>query len=180
MVLVKDSKMAKECWKLVVGYEGYYEVSDFGHVRRKQTKKILKPRISNGYQMVDLRVNCSRKYCRVHRLVVCAFIGVQPTVKHEVRHFDGNKQNNRRSNLSWGTRKENEKDKIRHYRTNRGQRNGMSKLTTDQVSEIRMLLLQDNLLQRQIAKMFGVTRMTISDIKGKRSWKHVGIKNEKS
>jgi hypothetical protein len=170
MVSQKDFKVIKEYWKPVVGYEGYYEVSDIGYVRRKQTKKILKPRISNGYNMVDLRVNCDRRYHRVHRLVAYAFIGDPPTIKHEVRHFDGNKQNNCRSNLSWGTRKENEEDKIRHRRTNRGQRNGRSKLTLEQVSEIRRLLLQGNLLQRQIADIFGVTRMTISDIKGKRSW----------
>ena len=170
MVLQIDFKVVKEYWRPVVGYEEYYEVSNTGYIRRKQTKKILKPRVSNGYNMVDLRVNCDRRYHRVHRLVAHAFIGDPPTTKHEVRHFDGDKQNNCRSNLSWGTRKENEEDKIRHSKTNRGQRNGRSKLTLDQVKEIRQLLKQDNLLQRQIAKMFGVTRMTISDIKGKRSW----------
>lgn len=165
--------MDKECWKPVVGYEGYYEVSNFGYIRREQTKKILKPRISNGYNMVDLRVNGSRRYSRVHRLVAYAFIGVPPTTKHEVRHFDGNKQNNRHSNLSWGTRKDNEQDKIRHNKTNRGSRNGRSKLNEQQIIQIRKLLSQGNLLQKQIAKMFNVTRMTISDIKGKRSWANV-------
>lgn len=164
------NEMDNGYWRSVVGYEGYYEVSSIGNVRRKQTKRILKPRISNGYCMVDLRVNNIRKYHRVHRLVAFAFIGRQPTLKHEIRHFDGNKQNNNSNNLSWGTRKDNEQDKIRHNKTNRGSRNGRSKLTEKQVVQIRKLLLQGNLLQKQIAKMFNVTRMTISDIKGRRSW----------
>ncbi len=162
--------MNKELWKSVVGYEGYYEVANTGNIRRKSTKRLLKPRISNGYCMVDLRVNGDRKYHRIHRLVAYAFIGIPPTAKHEIRHSDGNKQNNYLSNLSWGTREENERDKIRHNKTNRGQRNGRSKLTLDQVKEIRQLLSKGNLLQRQIAEIFGVTRMTISDIKGGRSW----------
>jgi hypothetical protein len=147
--------MTKEQWKPVVGYEEYYEISNIGRVRRRQTGRILKPRISNGYFLVDLRVRGKRKYHRVHRLVAYSFIGIQPTLKHEVRHFDGNKQNNNSNNLSWGTREDNEFDKIRHNKTNRG---------------IRKLLLQGDLLQRQIAEMFNVTRMTISDIKGERSW----------
>lgn len=162
--------MIKEQWKPVVGYEEYYEVSNIGRVRRKQTDKILKPRISNGYFLVDLRVGGKRKYHRVHRLVAYAFVGVQPTGKHEVRHFDGDKKNNNSNNLSWGTRKDNEFDKIRHDKTNRGQRNGRSKLTSDQVIKIRELLFMGDLLQRQIAEMFSVSRMTISDIKGGRSW----------
>ncbi len=162
--------MKKERWKHVVGYEGYYEISNSGRVKRKQTGKILKPNIVNGYLLVDLRVNGKRKYNRVHRLVAYSFIGLPPTPRHEIRHFDGNKQNNNSNNLCWGTRKDNEYDKIRHNKTNRGQRNGRSKLTECQVVEIRKLLLQDNLLQRQIAAIFNVSRMTISDIKGGRSW----------
>lgn len=162
--------MVNERWKSVIEYEGYYEVSDAGRVRRTQTKRVLKPRISNGYCLVDLRANNKRRYYRVHRLVAFSFIGIQPTSQHEIRHFDGNRQNNNVTNLSWGTRKDNEQDKIRHNKTNDGQRNGRSKLTERQVLYIRELLLQGNFLQRQIAEMFNVTRMTVSDIKGKRSW----------
>lgn len=162
--------MIKELWKSVVGYEGYYDVSNTGKIRRTKTGKVLKPYISNGYCLVDLRMCGKRKYYRIHRLVAFTFIGLPPTSKHEIRHLDGNKQNNNSENLLWGTRKENEYDKIRHNKTNRGQRNGRSKLTKKQVEQIRKLLLKGDLLQRQIANMFNVTRMTISDIKGKRSW----------
>ena len=162
--------MFNEHWKPVVGYTDYYEVSNTGMVRRIQTGHILKPRISNGYCLVDLRVTCKRRYHRIHRLVAIAFIGPPPTPKHEIRHTDGDRQNNNYNNLSWGTRKDNERDKIRHNKTNRGQRNGRSKLTRKQVLQIRELLATGNFLQRQIAEMFKVTRMTISDIKGGRSW----------
>jgi predicted XRE-type DNA-binding protein len=164
--------MNREIWKPIIGYENYYEVSNIGHVKRIQTGKILKPRISNGYCLVDLRANNNRKYCRIHRLVAFAFIGFPPTANYEVRHLDGDKQNNYVDNLTWGTRRDNERDKIRHKRTNRGQRNGKSKLTTKQVMQIKELLLKGNLLQRQIADIFGVARMTISDIKCGRSWRY--------
>lgn len=155
--------MNKEYWKPIVEYENYYEISNMGRVKRIQTGLILHPRISSGYCLVDLRAKRKRKYHRIHRLVAFAFIGTQPTLKHEIRHICVD-------NLIWGTRKDNEHDKIRHNKTNRGQRNGRSKLTLEQVIQIKQLLLQGDLLQRQIANIFSVTRMTISDIKCKKSW----------
>jgi len=170
MVSVKDSKKVRELWKPVVGYEQYYEVSNLGKVRRIGSQHILRPRMSNGYCLVDLRTKPTRKYCRVHRLVAIAFIGEPPTDKHEVCHIDGDKENNIVDNLRWGTRADNERDKILHDRTNRGQRNGQAKLTPEQVAEIRLLLSKGDMLQRQIGDLFGITRQTVSDIKGGRSW----------
>ena len=65
--------MNNEYWKSIFGYEGYYEVSNIGTVRRKQTGKILKPRISNGYCMVDLRVNGKRRYHPIGRYCIVLF-----------------------------------------------------------------------------------------------------------
>ena len=71
----------------------------------------LKPGIGkNGYKLVVLGRGNPRY---IHSLVCEAFHGNRPEGK-EVRHLDGNKLNNHKDNLSWGTRKENVADSIAH------------------------------------------------------------------
>ena len=64
--------------------------------------------------MVALSVNGKLKSHLLHRLVALAFIGPQPSPKHEVCHNDGNPLNNVPGNLRWGTRSENLYDTVRH------------------------------------------------------------------
>lgn len=95
-----------EKWRDVVGYEGYYQVSDRGNVRhsRNGILRLTQRNKSARYLCVHLSVNGQSKVISVHRLVVEAFIGSQPT-GHEVRHLDGNPQNNNLDNILWGTKK---------------------------------------------------------------------------
>ena len=93
-----------EEWRMVVGYEGLYEVSNFGNVRSK--RKILKQTNYNGYQCVCLSKESNRKIHKVHRLVAIAFIPNEEN-KREVNHIDEDKTNNHVSNLEWVTPKEN-------------------------------------------------------------------------
>lgn len=111
-----------EVWRAVVGYEGYYEVSNFGrlkslsrvdykgHVRKE---RILKPtKKKNGYLHLILSKNGVRKDFLVHRLVAEAFIP-NPDNLLIVNHRDENKENNfvfvkedgsvdfQKSNLEW-------------------------------------------------------------------------------
>lgn len=95
-----------EKWKDIVGYESYYQISDIGRIKRKDTEKILKNNIRNGYEYVTLCVNGQRKKFYVHRLVAIAFIP-NPNSYEQVNHKDGNKSNNKASNLEWCTQKEN-------------------------------------------------------------------------
>jgi len=91
-----------------------YEVSNFGIVRNKKSKKIIKPFDNgHGYLSVAFWVNNNtiRKRFYVHRLVAVAFIK-NPFNKLEVNHKDGNKQNNNINNLEWVTRSENLKHKF--------------------------------------------------------------------
>lgn len=113
----------EEVWKPVVGYEGFYEVSNLGGVRsldrttlrdnrhgRQPTEikgRVMKQGIRSGYYYVNLCVNDVRKKRTVHSLVAEAFLswaGVR-----EVNHKDGNKMNNYADNLEWCTRSENHK-----------------------------------------------------------------------
>lgn len=87
-------------WKDVVGYEGIYQVSDTGKVKRVG-KKELKPKIEkNGYVRFHLSKNGIAKMELAHRLVAQAFIP-NPLNYKTVNHIDENKQNNCVSNLEW-------------------------------------------------------------------------------
>lgn len=90
-----------EVWSDVLGYEGLYEVSDQGRVRRNG--KILKPRKNlGGYLLVSLSKNGIVKTAKIHRLVASAFIP-NPQNLPEVNHKDENKTNNCLDNLEWCT-----------------------------------------------------------------------------
>ena len=95
--------MKKEYWKPVVGYEGHYQVSNFGRVKSIKFGKeiILKQRqCMNGYKLVTLYKDGKGKIILVHRLVAQAFIP-NPDNLPEVNHKDENKTNNVVTNLEW-------------------------------------------------------------------------------
>lgn len=116
-----------EEWRPVVGYEGYYEVSDQGRVRGverliKSSRgfRTLPSALLQGtrnkqtkYVQVALSREGRRKLVAVHALVAAAFIGPRPKGL-EVRHLDGNHSNDRRTNLKYGTPSQNRHDSVRH------------------------------------------------------------------
>lgn len=109
-----------EVWADIKGYEGLYQVSNYGRVKslaryRKgnadskvfQEEKVLKQYINNkGYCIVELCLDAKRKRYSVHRLVANAFIANNNN-KEQVNHIDEDKQNNYVGNLEWCTCKEN-------------------------------------------------------------------------
>jgi len=172
------SAVNTENWLPAVGYEGVYEISDHGRVKRVRAAnsttvgRILKPRVhhTSGYIQIDLCVGGCQRTIFVHRLVLVTFAGPCP-IGQECRHLDGDPTNNRLSNLAWGTHSENEADKLLHGTTfhPHGERNENAKLAEADVCEIRTLLEQ-GLTQRKIADRFGVDRTTISRIKCGKTW----------
>lgn len=119
--------MEKEVFRDVLGYEGLYQVSNYGrvkslerknifycglrkeHLERPTKEKFLNYNKSNrGYLQVCLTKNGKSKTYTVHRLVAKAFL---PNLKNkkQVNHIDGNKENNNIDNLEWVTSSENNK-----------------------------------------------------------------------
>lgn len=83
-----------------------YEVGNNGHIRNKNTKRILKTHYIDGYEYVSLRDSNRSKTVRLHRIIAESFYGLSDK-DIEVNHIDGNKKNNRLDNLEFCTRKDN-------------------------------------------------------------------------
>lgn len=104
-------------WKPVVGFEGYYEVSDSGDVRSLRTGKIMAthPAKNGGHLRLRLTDGVRKRRVFVHVLVLEAFVGPRPDGAI-TRHLDGDPTNNRLDNLAWGTPRENNQDTLLHGR----------------------------------------------------------------
>lgn len=170
-----------EQWLPVVGYEGYYEVSNEGRVRRlhsptnKAKSGFLAPgRAPNGYLRVVLSRHNHQKNASVHRLVVEAFIGPFEH-REQTNHRDGNKGNNRLGNLEKVSGSENMRHATKMGLNTaspphlQGSRHHQAKLSEEIVKVIR-ISTESN---RALARHYGVDRRTISFIRQRKTWSHI-------
>ncbi|MED2969408.1 HNH endonuclease [Bacillus subtilis] len=157
----------KEEWRRLRGLVecgDAYEVSNQGNVRNYLTGKQLKLRDKNGYSQVVLWLNRNRKDVSVHRLVALAFLK-KDAQRNYVNHKDGNKKNNKVSNLEWVTPREN---KIHAWRTGlidpQRHRELMKKVHSKPVSQISSdgLTIATYESGAEASKATGVRRDTIS------------------
>lgn len=127
--------LANETWKDVNNeFKNYYQVSNLGRVRNKNTKKLRKIllRGNGNYKRPMIRLfgnGLKDKEFRVCTLVLEAFDKKRP-INMVCRHLDGNATNNNIKNLVWGTIKENIEDKKIH------KRNDILKLTFTEIDSI--------------------------------------------
>ncbi|MEA4972347.1 MAG: NUMOD4 motif-containing HNH endonuclease [Candidatus Metalachnospira sp.] len=168
-----------EIWKDIPGYEGEYQASNFGRIKSLERKvqsvqwsthrpfmrtvpeKILKPGrfCKTGHVSVVLRKGSNGT--PVHQLIMRTFIG-EPPNGMEVLHRNGNPQDNRLSNLRYGTRTENILDVYRQGKAWR-------KLDIEDVQEIRFAFVC-GYMGVEIAEMYGVSQAVISSIKCGRTY----------
>ena len=130
----------EEIWKDIECFEGLYQVSNLGRVKRVATGRVLKGcKDRGGYLLVGLYKQGSASKKLIHRLVAQAFIP-NPEHKSEINHIDENKTNNMVSNLEWMTAKEN---------SNHGKRN-------ERVSKSNSIpIIAINLKTSEVQKYYG-------------------------
>ena len=193
----KSYTMEEEIWKPIVGYEGLYEISTLGRIKRLEKLVVNKigsnaPFLrkfperyvtdsgkSNRYSKVGLLKNKETKYFNIHRLVAEAFIP-NPDNKPEVNHIDGIKNNNTVSNLEWCTPRENTQH-ILKLRRSQSKKWGNASLSDKQVIEILEFLKENTQkgirvkhgLHAYIGRKYGVSRKVIINIYEGRVYKHL-------
>lgn len=167
-----------EIWRPIWSFEGWYDVSDQGRVKRLggtpfcPTERVLKAiPDKDGYLNVSLWKEGKEKRFKVHRLVAEAFLGSCPD-GIQVNHINLIKTDNRLCNLEYVTPEENVHHAIKNGLHPVGSRHVHAKLTESQVIEIRSALIR-GVYQEELAKRFGVSPSLVSMIARRKRWKHV-------
>lgn len=184
--------ISSEDWSGVPSHPGY-EVSSLGRVRsyvsrgprrnplRDEPVMLIPFKLKSGYLQVSLR---GVKHC-VHRLVLLAFVGPCPP-DHEASHVNGDKGDNRLSNLRWETHIQNILRCFGHGTMRRsprparygvghlrGQWRRHAKLTAVSVACMRVVYATGAFGQRQLARWFDVAPSTVHNILTRKKWTHV-------
>jgi len=173
----------EEIWKDIIGYEGIYQVSSHGRIKRiKPGKGAVVGRIlkicpdTNGYAQLNLYNEGEINHVQVHRLVAQAFLTC-PSGNHQVNHKNGDPLDNRVSNLEWVTPSQNLKHAYRVLGRNTGGAHGekapSAKLTANQVRKIRSLYASGKYTLTILGEMFGVTFQAIHYCVQRKTWKHI-------
>lgn len=90
-----------EIWKDIEGYDGAYQISNFGRVYSNKRNKVLKPsKGEKGYLTVWLSNKGKGNHIKIHRLVAAAFIP-NPDNLPQINHKDEDKTNNHVGNLEY-------------------------------------------------------------------------------
>lgn len=165
-----ETRPSAERWRPVVGWEGLYEVSSEGRVRRGG--RVMRGSVTHrGYRRVCLSGPVGRAYRPVHQLVLEAFSGPRPE-GCEASHVDGCKLNNRSDNLVWETSKENHARRPGHGTGGFGEDNSFARLTARDVLEIRSRR-KDGESFTSISRGYPVGRDAIRMVCHKETWEHV-------
>lgn len=177
----------EERWLPVVGFDGLYEVSDYGRVRslprtvqwgrdgRPVTRifhgRILRPINSNKaftLYRVTLHKGSAQHLMAIHTIVLTAFVGPCPK-GHTCNHLDGDRSNNVLSNLQWATLSEQQqharyvlkRDYTCHLRPRYGRENPISIIPN---TTLILHLQKQGFSRRSIAKQVGSSPRTVGRV----------------
>ena len=172
----------KEQWKPIPSAP-HYEASSLGCIRSWKSRngrglsanpRLMTPYVDrDGYRVVRVRTPVKGSTRKVCTLIAEAFLGPRP-VGAVVRHLNGDSADDKAWNLMWGTQKENVSDARGHGTLTRGERIANSKLTAENVAEIR----RSKMSVASIAAIFDVSESTIYRVIQGRTWAHVPQKGE--
>ena len=167
-----------EEWRPAVKWEGLYSISSCGRVRQEAKRKgtypgrMLHPSPQKkGYLAVLLSDRgVVIKTEKVANLVAYAFVGPRPEGR-QINHKNGDKTDNHPQNLEYVTNRENiiHAYSLNLINTAKGERQGSSKLTTDEA----LAILNSNESTSLLAQRYGVSRQGIWRIRKRLSWRHL-------
>ena len=127
----------------------------------------------HGYTVVSIVERGEKKQRSLHKLMATAFIP-NPKKLPQINHINGNKKDNRLSNLEWCSAKQNtqhaERIGLRRH-LDGGENNTRAKLTNTQAREIKRLV-SEGISQMEISRTFGVCQSVVSFIKLGKSYKN--------
>ena len=175
----------KEKWKTIEEFPKYL-ISNKGRIKILSTLEDKKLFVKDDGYVATTLGDGKQSYKYVHRLVAEAFIKNKHN-KPQVNHINGIKGDNRSENLEWITPAENirhaidtgllqykKKEKyIKTSKYSKGEEVNGSKLTPEEVIEIRVLWELREFKQVELAEKFGVDNSTINDIIRRKRWKHI-------
>lgn len=181
-----EEELNNEVWKDIPYYEGYYQASNLGRIRSldRHVKKWNGLKLHRGKMLLPRICKKSNKFCislskngegmgiQLSRSILLAFVGPCPKGM-ECCHNDGNSLNNRVENLRWDTPKNNQKDRIKHGTYQYGEKNKSAKLLNNDIFNIREMYATGKYTQREIARIYHLSPVTIFDIVHRKNWKHI-------
>ena len=197
--LSKELLLEHEVWRDIPTHKNLYQVSNFGRIKRLSQSRIMRNQVtfweqtfselvlkahpdSKGYPQVSL--TNPKRVARVHRLVAEAFLNPPSEELLEecrkvgsdvafVNHKDEDSNNPNILNLEWCTPAYNNKYSIYSRNNPSGSESYQAILDEDKVRDIVEMLRDKVYSQDEIADMYGVKQITISNIWTGRSWNQV-------
>lgn len=176
----------------IVGYEGVYQIGNFGTIKAMERIFIKPSGQTNGEKShavyMPEAIKKVQSSCRnyltihlwkggkiypnlVHRLVAIHFIP-NPHNLPVVCHSDDNRQNPHWSNLFWGTQLDNMADCIKKNRINKGEKLWNAVVNPTIVRELRFLF-DCGLNRKQLSHLYGIKETLVKTIKSGKTWRHV-------
>lgn len=178
----ETGELITEEFRPVNGYEGLYEVSDFGRVKsldryvvypkggiRIFYGRLLSLSKPKGYDRVTLIRNNKAITHFVHQLVAIAFISPRTKEKPWVNHKNFIRDDNRPENLEWVNSQENMDHQVNGGRSPKGSKNPSAILTEEQVREIKTCKMSF----KEMSLKYGVCIGTLEALRYGRTWKHI-------
>lgn len=152
-------------FKTVPNWETRYCAGSDGLIYSLKTNKPIFQELNpiTGRYQVNLWRNGISKTVNVH-VLICSAFHIKHSQSTECSHLNGNKLDNKPSNLQWETTSQNLNRRYEHGTDDNGYKNSRSKLTMIQLEEVRNMIL-NNISYSTISNKFNISKPTITRIK---------------